>query len=186
MPLKSGFSDGLGGVFMVINCLGFKPTWNALLISRLLVYFPFFVFGLLIKEYYSYIRTYVENRLVASLTVSVLIFAITVFCMHLGVFNGIPYVVPFFICCSLWVWSVALSFFAKRECIFTYFGINSLQYYLNHLLIMLLCFYVGAFCFSISPLLSLFVVYLLALLISTIMLQIEKRFSWLRFLCGFN
>ena len=46
-----------------MSTIGIKPTWNALLINRLLVYFPYFVVGMLLKEHYTEIRKYVENRL---------------------------------------------------------------------------------------------------------------------------
>ena len=169
-----------------MSTIGIKPTWNALLINRLLVYFPYFVVGMLLKEHYTEIRKYVENRLGVFSIMSALILLFTAYCMYAGLFDGIPFVAPLLICSTLWVLSVAFSFIVKNEKIFSYFGFYSLQYYLNHLLIMLLCFYAGAFLFNISSLLSLIVVYMLALILSTIMLQVEKRSSWLRFLCGFN
>ena len=176
----------VGGAFLIMSTIGIKSTWNALLLNRIIVYFPYFVVGMLIKERYAEIRKYVEKRLWLFTIMSVLILLFIVYCMYTGLFERIHFVVPFSICSTLWVLSVSFSSIVKNEKVFSYFGFYSLQYYLNHLLIMLLCFYAGAFFFNRSSLLSLIVVYMLALILSTIMLQVEKRLSWLRFLCGFN
>ena len=151
-----------------------------------MTYFPFFAIGVLLKGHYNSIRVFVEHKLILFTCISTLILIMTILTVKVGQFEGIPFIAPLLVCCCLWVYSVAFATLFKNERVFSYFGVYSLQYYLNHLLIMLLCFYAGALVFNVSPLLSLFLIYVLAVIISTIMLYIEKRFSWSRFLCGFN
>lgn len=176
----------LGGVFLILTLLDIKPTWNALLIKRMLYFYPWFLVGFLVKNYYGGLSEYVRGHIFVLMLFSTIVFSAITILWFVGIDFSVPYIAPICICTSLWVWAVWLTSLVKNERFFTWFGIYSLQYYLNHLLIMMGCFYVGAKVFSISPLLALLTVFLSGIAISTIMLFVEKRFKLLRFLCGFN
>ena len=176
----------LGGALLILSILDLKPSWNALLIKRMLYFYPWFLLGFLIKNFYSKLSEYVREHINVLMTLATIIFSSITILWFVGVEIMVPYLIPICICTCLWVWSAWLTSLIKNERIFTWFGIYSLQYYLNHCLIMLGCFYVGAKVFPISSLLALLTVFLFGIAISTIMLFVEKRFKLLRFLCGFN
>ena len=66
-----------------------------------------------------------------------------------------------------------------------HFGHYSLQYYLNHLLIMLPVYYVAKF-MPIPPVLQLLMIWVVATVISLVMLKVQMKFKVFRLLCGIS
>lgn len=83
---------------------------------------------------------------------------------------------------TMWTLSVCLM----NSNALSYFGKFSLQYYLNHLVIILACFYIGSYCYRLlgSYHVSLLVVFCSAVLIAQLMLIIEKKCKKVRILFG--
>ena len=97
-------------------------------------------------------------------------------------------VLPFLGVTSLYIIAVLITITKNNiiNRIFIFFGKYSLQYYLNHLLVMLGCYYVGSYFFSISPVVSLLVIFLTAMLVSTMILWTERKMpSPINYLFGF-
>lgn len=176
----------LGGALLLISLFNLKLSWNSLLIHRLIIFYPWFIGGYLLKDYYLAIRRFINNNIRAFLILAVLVFFTITTLFFKGFLFDFSLVVSLSLCFSLWVMSLWLCSRIQGETILSYFGKYSLQYYLNHCLIMIVCFYAGAKVYEFSPILSLLIIFILGLIISTIMLAIEKKSRLLRLLCGFN
>ena len=87
-------------------------------------------------------------------------------------------------CWSLGCGIDRISSFGHVKKLLSYFGVYSLQFYVNHLLIMLPCYYIASAVKLPSSWLSLFFIFMLGTFIAWIMLLIEKRWGWSKFLCG--
>ena len=86
---------------------------------------------------------------------------------------------------SLLTWGIAIWLSQWKMSVFKHFGHYSLQYYLNHLLIMLPIYYIVNL-IPVLPILQLLAIWIIATAISFIMLKIQLRFKILRLLCGIN
>ncbi len=85
---------------------------------------------------------------------------------------------------SLLVWGIAcLCTSTPLQRVLAHFGRYSLQYYLNHLLIMLV-FYILASKLPVCPLVQLLVIWILGTATSWVMLMVQKRVKVLRMICG--
>lgn len=67
---------------------------------------------------------------------------------------------------------------------FKHFGKYSIQYYLNHLLIILVCYHIAKFAGFSSMIASWGVIVLSAIAISWVMLVVEMKIAFMRKLCG--
>lgn len=148
-----------------------------LIITRLLKFFPFFVLGMLTRTYYQKIQTFGARHLSIFLS----IYLVIVYCcdiqqplwMLLGNLLG---------CCAVWTASVLIGKRCKSK-LLSFFGRYSLQFYLNHLLVMLPFYYAAAF-LPVSAIFQWLFIFVGATAISYIMLLIEQRVKWIAFLCG--
>ena len=90
---------------------------------------------------------------------------------------------------SLLVWGIAclcrsqVRFLYQMQKILGHFGRYSLQYYLNHLLIML-PIYILASKLPGIPMLQLVVIWVLGIMVSWVMLMVQKRVRLFRMICG--
>ena len=178
------------GVFSLIlqyftNDMLFDP--NILCVSRIIHFYPWFLGGYLIKESYIKYRSYIINRplLFNVYMLLALVNLIVLVTFKLFRDNYIHYY--YMPLCGVFVFYIISIKILKNRRIkyfFRYFGQYSLQYYLNHLLIVLPCYYAGALVFKINHVFSLILIFSLSLLLSAIMLYVEKKNSLLRKLCG--
>lgn len=174
-------------VFIVISLIlrneGIKQSST---FYRYFFFLPFFASGYFFKKFYSVIRPLVFNYYYIIMLVFAILFILdnillspkAPFFIYLQALLGI------FFCWALGCGISRVPLFVYPNRLLSYFGVYSLQFYVNHLLIMLPCFYVASFAKLPNPYLSLFCIFLLAIFIAWIMLLFEKKWSWSRWLCG--
>lgn len=175
----------LGMGFLILYLADVKIPWNYLNAKNLIVYYPWFVAGVISRNYYAKMSNSTSYHIHILSIISLILF-ISLF-LSKGVWINIHYLnflCSIFLCWSVWVLSIWIIKVIKEEKALVHLGIYSLQYYLNHLLIMLPCYYVGSIFYTYSQFLSLVVNFMLALIISWLILMIEKRSSVFRRLCG--
>ena len=170
----------MGGALLIsLPLIKFIPDeFSILCAKRFIYYYPWFIMGVLIKERYANISQITQANYMKSLLCALLILVVLILLVMTGISRQYVlqnYLMPVLGCVSFYLFSCSISSLVKNEKIVTYFGIYSLQYYLNHLLIMLACYYVGALIFAISQFAALIVIFFLAVLISTIMLWVERK-----------
>lgn len=166
----------------------FKPEYNILCFTRVVHFYPWFLLGVIIKNYYStasdYLKTSPQINLTAgfSILLAMLVLLITGWSR---IFVVSRYVMPLLGCIATWHFSFIICKKGRINKCFTFFGKYSLQFYLNHLLIMLCCYYLGAQVFYYSHTLALFTIFLSALLFSMFMFWLEMKLKPISFLFGF-
>lgn len=181
-----GFLLFLLQLLMVTYNYAIRP--NILCLSRVIHFYPWFIIGYLLKEYYSSLTAFVENNKLGCTIYSFTSLVLMLFFVLLGGTLVEYIVLPFLGVTSLYIIAVLITITKNNiiNRIFIFFGKYSLQYYLNHLLVMLGCYYVGSYFFSISPVVSLLVIFLTAMLVSTMILWTERKMpSPINYLFGF-
>lgn len=153
-------------------------------IGRTIYYLPFFSLGLFFHQFSSAMKKYFKNvkNYILLLAVTVFIYAISVKmedASKLIVLYIMPLTGSILTCGIVLLLSKYTSLSMNG---LKHFGRYSLQYYLNHLLIMLPIYYVAGM--ITPPYLQLLTIWTVAIIVSFIMLNIEKRIKWLRYLCG--
>lgn len=153
-------------------------------INRTSYFYAFFVLGRIIYQHYENLYSWtVKNKFI--LVLFLLIFCVAFLLSHtIYDWDNTPaligkYFVPLSACGFLWVLFVLCEAYAESSLgIFHYFGRYSLQYYLNHMLVLLVAFYCGkmVFSYSNSYIVSLLSIFCLTVLICFVMLRIEQRF----------
>ena len=169
-------------VLSVVCCLvtGVKDI-EAFTVGRIAYYFPFFCFGMLMKHFYS---SLIDNKVLAFV---VLVLSVAIYVIFIGMdctwrFVGL-YVIT--LSGSLLTWGLAVLLNRWKMPLLKHFGHYSLQYYLNHLLIMLPVYYVAKF-MPIPPVLQLLMIWVVATVISWVMLKVQVKFKVFRLLCGIS
>ncbi len=160
------------------------PGFEPFTLGRTAYYLPFFVFGTLL-------RRKIEGGGNSSCLRKPKVYAwVAVFLLcYVGLmaareaWRGIPlYAVP--LAGSLLVWGVAcLCTSTPVQRVLAHFGRYSLQYYLNHLLIML-PFYILASKLPVCPLAQLLLIWTLGTAASWAMLMVQKKVKVFRMICG--
>lgn len=151
-------------------------------IDRYLLCFPFFVLGICLRRFYvKVIPQKAVHRLLLFMFFGLLYIlfilnkeASTVIENYGVVLSG-----------SAMVWMLSTLLSPLEVNYVKHFGKYSLQYYLNHLLIMLPIYFIAGYIFKHS-IIRLFAIWILAIVCSYIMLNFQKRFKALRVLCGLN
>lgn len=149
-------------------------------IGRTVYYFPFFIVGLFFRQWYRLLKQTTKRNI--GLT-TVLLAAVYVLAMKYGKIGESAAAYAIGLSGSLTAWFTVLCLSRFNMNLLRHFGRYSLQYYLNHLLIMLPCYYIGGHTFT-PPILQLLTIAILGIMISRIMLQVEKRFAFTRACCG--
>lgn len=149
-------------------------------LGRTVYYFPYFIVGLFFRQGYGVVRK-MSNKYKAFAAVALGLGYL--FAMIHGTVgeNASCYVIALFGSLAVWFGVLCFSRFDLR--LLKHFGHYSLQYYLNHLLIMLPCYYIGGKAFT-PPILQLLTIWVLGITISWLMLMFEKRFAITRACCG--
>ena len=149
--------------------------------GRIAYYFPFFCSGMLIKHFYS---SLMDNKVLA---IVLLVLSVAVYVIFIGVGCTWRFVELYVITLSgsLLTWGLAVLLVRWKMPLLKHFGHYSLQYYLNHLLIMLPVYYVAKF-MPISPVLQLLTIWTIATAISWLMLRVQMKFKVFRLLCGIS
>lgn len=181
----SGLGKFKNFVAIVLLVMHEFVLWNITLftINRTSYFYAFFVLGRLLYQHYENLYAWtVRNKFV--LIVLLLIYCVAFTLAH-TVFdwNTMPviiekYIIPLSACGFLWVLFVLCELQAKTSLkILHYFGKFSLQYYLNHMLVLLFAFYCGriVYSYSNSYVLSLLSIFGLAVMLCFVMLRIEQR-----------
>ena len=155
---------------------------NAFTIGRIVYYFPFFCLGLFLKRFY---RKIIDNKIISMILLCVFIISYAISIIWI---NSAGRAINFYVVTlsgSLLTWGIAIWLSQWKMSVFKHFGHYSLQYYLNHLLIMLPIYYIVNL-IPVLPILQLLAIWIIATAISFIMLKIQLRFKILRLLCGIN
>ena len=108
-------------------------------LGRAVYYLPFFVLGSFLRHFYGHIVSPLQKP---KIYLSVMLLAACYTCLmplREDACSVSRYIVP--IVGSLFVWCLACLCKSGVQTLFGHFGRYSLQYYLNHLLIMLPCYY---------------------------------------------
>lgn len=149
-------------------------------------YYIWFTLGSIIgpSSYYKKFKNIIEKNKVASFLAAI---TLLIICVHLcSVEIHInPYLMYFVPLLSIYV-SIVLSIIFKNNMMLSFWGRFTLQYYLNHILILLACFYVGAYVYKLMPnyLVAYGTILTCTILVSTLMLYFEVRIKKLHFLFG--
>lgn len=173
-------------LFVILNVTDQVPF---VILYRITRFFPFFTVGLLLKAYYPLVCQYNILRLGVIGGFSLALYSLAFLPNVHYYYNMLVenYLVPMFGCVGFWTLSLFLSKCGmKVSSLISFFGRYSLQYYLNHLLIMLPCYYVVKFVNITSPLLQWFHIFVLGVLGATIMLIVEKKIVVINYLCGLS
>lgn len=156
--------------------------------GRTVYFFFFFACGILLRKWYPWITERRWGGVIILTCTSLFIYVISIYPSDIsGIAIIQKYVIP--LSGSAFVWGAASILAGSTRTqdvtkLLVHFGRYSLQYYLNHLLIMLPLYYmVGKLQLS-NPLLSLLLIFAGGVVVSWIMLRIEKQTPLLRFLCG--
>jgi len=178
-------------LFSIIVCLFTNiQEISIFTLGRSAYYLFFFVCGIAIKASYPHILLWFEHptRGGGICTILLLLYVLSLIYGKYDPTNLVEkYLLPLSGSCFTWSLSIMCSkngFYSRYMDMFVHFGKYSLQYYLNHLLIMLPIYYtVYALRISI-PLISLFLIFSIAVAVSWIMLRIEMRIPVIHTLCG--
>lgn len=153
---------------------------NLFTIGRTVYYFPYFIFGLFLRQGYGLIKKMSHKYKIFAAFVLGLGYILAM--IYGTVSEGAScYVIA--LLGSLMVWFSVLCLVQFNLRLLKHFGRYSLQYYLNHLLIMLPCYHFGGKTFAL-PILQLLTIWLLGIAVSWLMLMFEKRFAITRACCG--
>lgn len=159
---------------------------NVMTLGKIIYYLPFFIFGMVIKKRYSQIMMIFEQyRQILCITLT-LLYAIAIyidlkFCIN--VFS--LYIIPVTGILMVWGFSKIMTNYSHRFVdFFAHFGKYSLQYYLNHMLILLPFYYMVSYISNCPPILPLITIFAGTVTTSYIMLRIELCSKALRAICG--
>ena len=180
-----------GGALLALSILNIYPSTDVLCIKRLEMYYPWFLVGFLLKNIYGKVREIV-SKLNTTITTLLSVVMLAVISAIYPIANNplfLKLIMPLGICLSIWDLSLILAknqskVLVKIQTLFSFYGKYSLQYYLNHLLILLPCYYAGTIIYFYSQVLSLVMIFLMAIIISTIMLFFERKIPYIKYLCG--
>lgn len=168
-------------ICLALSAIDIKATG---VVKRCINFIPFFIWGYYIKIYYKSILKCIANtRSNIYLVILPAVYVIIVYTTRQ--IRGVSFVLEGIVG-SLYVWILSIKIVRADACskFLSYFGHYSLQFYLNHLLIMLPCYYIVSFLpFSCAILLWL-LIFIMAVAISWVMLIVEKRLNKLHFLFG--
>lgn len=155
-------------------------------LGRVVNYFPFFCLGIYIKGHYSTILSAYNRHKTSLILICSILFALS----FVDSGKGIEVLIDRYACPLM---GITVAWMASRELadkttkvgnLFVHFGHYSLQYYLNHLLIML-PFYVLASKFpQLPPIILLLLIFACGALTSFFMLRLELQTRVTRILCG--
>ena len=155
-------------------------------LGKVAYFLPFFVSGMHMKSNYSSLLSFYKRHKASTACISALSFTLSF--VELG--GGIGDIITRYICPIL---GIIIVWIASKEitdkswkigCVFTHFGHYSLQYYLNHLLIMLPFYILASHVSECHPLIPLLLIFSCAVATSFVMLRIELLTKFTRFLCG--
>lgn len=170
------------------------PEGAPQIVSRICYYTAFFILGINIKKVYHWVVGLGTSTVAWCAAISLALYS--VMCgakptniSELANGGGIlalvlyKYIMQLVGCLAVWTMSITL---AKKwqMSVLMHFGKYSLQYYLNHMLIMLGCYYFAKFLNLPFPILSWLLIFILGVFISWCMLQIEKFLPLFRKLSG--
>ncbi len=151
-------------------------------IGRLFQLSCFFVVGVLIRKKYAEFKRFSCNLLG-------LLFFIALFWASLLMneyFLFYHFISPLLGAISMWILSVMISPISSVTKVLSHFGKYSLQYYLNHLLIITLAFYFVKYAHLDYKYINLCVPFIFAVLGSFLLLKIENCNKYLKYLAGLN
>lgn len=162
-------------IFSVVCCILFDiRNVTFFEMGRIIYFFPYFCIGMFIQYHYKMISDWSMYKITMLVFILVLIYATAMSIQK----ECMVYIVA--LSGSLLTWGGSILLSHKNMAFLKHFGKYSLQYYLNHLLIMLPCYYFAKF----TPYLQLLTIYVTGIGMSFIMLKIEMRFAFTRRLCG--
>ena len=157
-------------------------------LGRTCYYLPFFMLGTAFRQLYGGGIQACLKKPNILMWLAVFTVAYVGFMMIRDTWSGIyRYMVP--LAGSLLVWGIAclckskVRFLCQMQKVLGHFGRYSLQYYLNHLLIML-PIYILASKLPGIPMLQLVVIWILGIAVSWVMLMVQKRVRLFRMICG--
>ena len=151
-------------------------------ICNIIKFYPFFYLGYLMKLSYSNLKKYLS-----SLSLMVILIVLFILSYYYGKQCQVViwYVYPVIGIMSVWCISMQINHFLPMlKTVFSHFGKYSLQYYLNHMLILLAAYYITYYCGVRIPVVNLLICFFATIAISYIMLIIEKQNKYLKKLCG--
>lgn len=155
-------------------------------LGNIIIFFPYFYMGYLMRLHYVHLKNYLSF-----LPLTVLFLMLAIISYYFGKHSPVVIYYVYPVISILFVWGISLKinhYLPRLKTILSHFGKYSLQYYLNHLLIMLVAFYVTYYISHFGgiriPIIHLLSCFLSAIAISYAMLVVEKQSKYLRMLCG--
>lgn len=174
----------LFGILSVVNTVIFYYAGDVLpfSISRLVQLSIFFEIGVLLRKYYDRILPYLKTF--KCLSLSIFIFSATILSGINESFYMFHFIVPLLGCLMIWSFSIYIAERVRTYTLLGHFGKFSLQYYLNHLVIISLVFYIVYFLKIDCSLINMIITFAIALSLSYFLLYIEQNFKALSRLSG--
>lgn len=157
------------------------------ILIRICQYLPYFIFGLMIKDYYGHLRK-ISNKMACGTMIGGI--ALYLFLLYPEFHNKeikwlILYLIPLIGCVGYWGLAILIGRLSGEKIKYiTFFGKYSLQYYLNHIPIMLLCYYAVKFMGLQNVIMQWLTVFVLGVCIASVMLWIEMKVKPLAYLSG--
>ena len=170
------------GVCMFVTTFTSFSIITYLSIYKVVYYIPYFVLGMELKRNYENLMIKLSKSRIVLITIISLIVYISA--LYFNIFDKIYIIIP--IAGSIFAWGISLLlvFNDKLNLLFTHFGHYSLQYYLNHLLIMLPIYLLAKYVGFSNNWLTLFFIFVLATIFSYVMLQVELKIKTIKVFCG--
>lgn len=185
--LKSTWAIVLYGVMSFVCSYYIEDKNIPFILNRLIVYPFYFIFGYLIKSHYEKLYNVIQSHFLIFCIVSTFLFVFTVE----NDLNGFLYLDTLHLsritgCFMVAIWSMLIAFKAPSllYAILKHFGKYSLQYYLNHLCLYLSFVSLILFHLTKNAVITLLLVFLIRVIGSWMMLQIEKKYNILRIMSG--
>ena len=152
------------------------------IVYRITYFLFFFILGICVKPYYASLT--LNYKRLYCISLSCLIVYIILLCPFVRQFVEFKHLTQIIGCVAFWGVSLMIAQTKLLNRILSFFGHYSLQFYLNHLLILLPCFYLGKFFPVQIPLVQWLVVFVSATFLSWLMLLIENKVKFLHKFCG--
>lgn len=172
-------------LFLAYSLFGLVEKQDLNIIQKCSFYYIWFTSGCIIGNSSIYIKykESVNNNKKVYLVATLIALLICIYLYTDVVKNVyILYFTPILSICIALVISISL----QNNKLLSFFGKYSLQYYLNHILILLACFYIGSLFFSYIPhyFITYCIIVLCTILFSSIMLYVEIKLKRVHFFLG--
>lgn len=171
---------------LIAICIEVAIDIQSSIINRICHYIPYFAIGLMSNDFYGNWRKMSDKKIFGFMMCGFVLYLFALYptfhFKHSVLLSA--YLIPLFGCIGYWGLGTMISRISLKTKYVTFFGKYSLQYYLNHIPIMLLCYYAVKFIALQNAYVQWLAVFVLGICISSIMLWVEMKIKPLAYLSG--